>query len=80
MPNQPVDTSRALDGAIAIRVHSRHEALLHDARGEGIHLLDVMLGLAALCTLAALFLGPQRAGVLTIVWTNPSDVQSGLTA
>jgi hypothetical protein len=66
MSDQSIDTPQALDGAIAIRVRSRREALLHDARGDGIHLLDVLLGLAVVCVSAALFLEQRWSAALSI--------------
>lgn len=66
MSDHSIDTPQALDGAIAIRTRSRRESLLNDARGAGIHRVDVMLGLVAVCSLVALFLEPRGTVALSV--------------
>jgi hypothetical protein len=62
-----IDTPQALDAAIEANWHSRRQALLRAARGEGFRLAEILAGLVALCACAELIVEPKRVGYAAFI-------------
>ena len=67
MANQQAEAPQLLDGMMALSRQARQRALLSEARGEGLWLSDVSLGLVVILSVSAAFLDPPHAGISALL-------------
>ena len=67
MPTQPLDTQQTLHATIALNKESRRAALLRTARGEGLHLPEILSGIVVVLAVAMLYFDPTRAAYAAVI-------------
>jgi hypothetical protein len=67
MANPVIDTPQALDAAIDAKRRARREALASTARGEGMRVAEVLLGIVILLALIQIYIEPARAAYPALI-------------